>query len=153
MFDCPKCLGKLEEKTTENIKVDVCWVCEGMWFDKGELDKVLASDSKNFKLIDLGSKEFDGKEMSEMAGELDKKLGKCPHCSEQMIKKPYEENKSVNVDVCPKECGIWLDGGEIHSLRNRTEVNRRAKIKESKDARDLMFDGIFYKIFGSKKQQ
>jgi len=37
MLNCPKCLGKLEEKSVENVKVDICWVCEGIWFDKNEL--------------------------------------------------------------------------------------------------------------------
>ena len=29
MLNCPKCIGKLEEKKVEGVTVDVYWVCEG----------------------------------------------------------------------------------------------------------------------------
>jgi len=38
---CPKCGDKLEEKELENVKIDVCSKCEGIWLDKGELELII----------------------------------------------------------------------------------------------------------------
>ena len=38
---CPKCDGKLVETAFENIKIDVCDKCTGVWFDAGELAQVV----------------------------------------------------------------------------------------------------------------
>ena len=38
---CPKCDGKLVETDFENIKIDVCDKCSGVWFDAGEFAQVV----------------------------------------------------------------------------------------------------------------
>ena len=37
---CPKCDGTLVETNFENIKIDVCDKCTGVWLDAGELAQV-----------------------------------------------------------------------------------------------------------------
>ncbi len=39
--DCPKCDGKLMETEYENISIDVCDKCSGVWLDAGELAQVV----------------------------------------------------------------------------------------------------------------
>ena len=39
---CPKCGADLVETDLQNVKIDRCPECEGLWFDRGELD-LLAS--------------------------------------------------------------------------------------------------------------
>jgi hypothetical protein len=38
---CPKCGHEMEEKDLVSIKVDICTVCEGIFFDRGELEELL----------------------------------------------------------------------------------------------------------------
>jgi len=38
---CPKCGHDLREEALEGVTVDRCTFCEGVFFDAGELDKVL----------------------------------------------------------------------------------------------------------------
>ena len=38
---CPKCDGNLVETDYENIKMDVCNNCHGVWLDAGELAQVV----------------------------------------------------------------------------------------------------------------
>ncbi len=38
---CPKCGGAMVEKKQENVTVDVCSKCHGVYFDAGELDLLL----------------------------------------------------------------------------------------------------------------
>ncbi len=41
---CPKCDGKLRETNYENIKIDVCDKCSGVWLDAGELAQIVDKD-------------------------------------------------------------------------------------------------------------
>ncbi len=147
MLNCPKCLGKLEEKSVENVKVDICWVCEGIWFDKNELEKVIQADSVDFKKIDVGREELDGQEASGMYNEFDEKAGVCPRCSQETKLNRSDYPKGITVDICSKCQGIWLDGGEIHKLRDRTIVNIADRLYEIKSS----FTNCLKLIFGGRK--
>lgn len=35
---CPKCGADLREREIDQIKVDVCSECHGVWFDQGEME-------------------------------------------------------------------------------------------------------------------
>jgi hypothetical protein len=55
---CPKCGHKMEEVSLVNVKVDKCTVCEGIFFDRGELEDLImtkAEEKRNFfrKLLGL----------------------------------------------------------------------------------------------------
>jgi len=41
---CPKCDGNLVETNYENIKIDVCNNCTGVWLDAGELAQIVEKD-------------------------------------------------------------------------------------------------------------
>ena len=45
-MDCPRCDGTLVETDYENIKIDVCNKCTGVWLDSGELAQVAAKDEE-----------------------------------------------------------------------------------------------------------
>ena len=40
-LNCPKCDGKLVETEYENIKIDICNSCTGVWLDAGELAQIV----------------------------------------------------------------------------------------------------------------
>jgi len=37
---CPRCNSKLDKHQKEDIIIDVCPSCNGMWLDDGEIDKL-----------------------------------------------------------------------------------------------------------------
>ncbi len=43
---CPKCDGTLVETDYENIKIDVCNKCTGVWLDAGELAQVVDKEKE-----------------------------------------------------------------------------------------------------------
>ncbi len=45
-LSCPKCDGTLHETAYENIKIDVCDKCSGVWFDAGELAQVVDKEKE-----------------------------------------------------------------------------------------------------------
>jgi uncharacterized protein len=125
-MNCPKCIGKLSEKEiVRSIHADVCFLCEGIWLDKGEFGSLIRLDSKDFLFDDLSSSEYDGSEIKELAQELNDKEGHCPRCSNvTLTKSKYRGKKGdLMIDECPQCHGIWLDGGEIHQVRDRGLVD------------------------------
>ena len=44
---CPKCDGNLVATDFENIKIDVCNKCSGVWLDAGELAQVVDKDKND----------------------------------------------------------------------------------------------------------
>ena len=38
---CPRCQSPLVEREFQNVKLDACEKCKGVWFDSGELELVL----------------------------------------------------------------------------------------------------------------
>ena len=123
-MDCPKCIGRLQKKEismhetseikelqgavlSQTLEVDQCFVCGGVWFDKGELDKYV---SEKITIIDSPSL---GKAMDQ---ELNEKEGKCPRCKEVLKKEPYKNEATIILDVCGKCGGFWLDSTEIDRI-------------------------------------
>lgn len=56
-LQCPKCDGSLHETDYENIKIDVCNKCSGVWFDAGELAQVVGKNEHSGWLGRLFGKE------------------------------------------------------------------------------------------------
>jgi acetyl-CoA carboxylase beta subunit len=46
---CPKCGHDMAEKDMDGVAVDVCSVCEGVFFDAGELGKVFLKRDEDRK--------------------------------------------------------------------------------------------------------
>lgn len=45
---CPKCQGALAEITHEDVQVDRCTQCNGVWLDAGELERLTAREEGGF---------------------------------------------------------------------------------------------------------
>ena len=42
---CPKCGMQLEEIGFGDVRVDKCFNCEGLWLDKGELERIQTKEA------------------------------------------------------------------------------------------------------------
>lgn len=45
---CPRCDGTLNETKVEDVSVDVCDKCAGVWLDSGELEQLTKRESGGF---------------------------------------------------------------------------------------------------------
>ncbi len=57
---CPKCDGKLVEMTVEDVQIDRCDKCNGVWLDAGELERLTEREPSEGWLHRL-FKSFSGK--------------------------------------------------------------------------------------------
>ena len=94
--------------TSNALSLDKCFVCEGIWFDKGELEKLA---KLGIKKETISSHISDSK----LYKQLNEKSGLCPCCKIPMRKiKGKKGLHKVVIDLCGKCNGIWLDGGEAN---------------------------------------
>lgn len=47
-LQCPKCDGTLYETEFENVTIDVCNKCHGVWLDAGELAQITEKDESGW---------------------------------------------------------------------------------------------------------
>lgn len=52
---CPRCDGTLKEAKVEEVMVDSCEKCGGVWLDSGELEKLTAGEHESSWLSRLWS--------------------------------------------------------------------------------------------------
>jgi len=106
-MDCIKCDGKLERVEIENVTVDRCDKCFGIWFDSSELERI------------LGLKSIEPLKSPEKYRRTDdEKRGHCPRCGGAgMLVRVASLETDIHIDTCSVCGGKWLDGGELEVLR------------------------------------
>ena len=135
MKRCPRCGLGLNETEVGDVSVDGCIGCGGVWFDGKELSAVAQAGSGNLKSLE---KRFwpgvAGVELSEKA--------LCPSCGIPLAAFEFPHAPGVKLDGC-RECkGIWVDEGELASLRERLGHRVEAPAPAREDVRAHARDAI-----------
>jgi uncharacterized protein len=109
-LDCPRCkVGKLEEIEVDNILIDRCEVCGGLWFDSGELTQV-SGDAESVKELEAV--------MPTEAGTLE-----CPRCKKTEMRRQTLCGKGAGdcdtVFRCPSCLGSWIDRGVLRGSEDK----------------------------------
>jgi Zn-finger nucleic acid-binding protein len=141
---CPVCHILLRRVSLcENIEIEICQSCRGIWFDKEEIDHayktpqlppLFLSERRGLRdpIVCIKCKELNSRSI--------RKCGKCgfhlaflcPYCKHQL-----EEVRvgDVIADRCNQCRGVWLDGGELVVLFNfykrSKSINKRDSYAQS----------------------
>jgi uncharacterized protein len=109
-MDCIKCTGKLHQVEVDGVVVDQCELCSGIWFDSGELVRVLGMKSvEALRSLTKGN----GNKAD------DTRRGRCPRCQgDGKLVQVASLESNIHIDTCAVCGGQWLDGGELAILRN-----------------------------------
>jgi len=103
---CPVCRVSMYAAEYEQIEIDLCAGCEGVWFDADELELLLGQPA----------------ELQPSNVDLQEDDRTCPRCRKPMNKANIGPEKSVVIDVCPAGCGMWFDRGEAQDLCRNLET-------------------------------
>ncbi|MCK5475341.1 MAG: zf-TFIIB domain-containing protein [Candidatus Pacebacteria bacterium] len=107
---CPKCrLEDLKEIEINDVKIDRCKYCGGLWFDKDELKVTRDSRDKNLSWLDFDLWE-DGSKLMVSGRSVN-----CPKDGKPLFKIKYG-NTDVMVDICLDCHGVWLDKNELDKI-------------------------------------
>lgn len=87
----------------EEVEIDHCTACGGVWLDGGELDLLLSTSANRDEVMATLSGDVEGKERSI----------RCPICSKKLDKVAVGSDKPVRLDKCPSNDGLWFDRGEL----------------------------------------
>jgi Zn-finger nucleic acid-binding protein len=107
---CPVCKVPTIIVEYDEIELDYCTNCCGVWFDAGELELLLASADPG------GPQAFLDSVLGAEAGGATEKKHRCPICNLKMKKSFIDRQDRTLVDICPDGHGIWFDGGEVEGL-------------------------------------
>lgn len=117
-MDCPVCKKPMLILELDQVEIDHCTSCNGIWLDDGELE-LLLEDAEEKKRV-LSSFHVDDS--------VKEKPRRCPRCSKKMNKVHVGDHKEVLVDSCRKQHGIWFDSGELHDVIKLATIDRDNKI-------------------------
>ncbi len=111
---CPECRVEMLVLEHEDIEIDFCDECGGIWLDEGELE-LLAGEN--------GAPSPVASALASNANAKGKGRRPCPVCSKKMILADIDlgdsastENRFVEIDKCPKGHGMWFDKGELGQI-------------------------------------
>ena len=106
---CPVCRQPLVIIEYENVELDACPDCQGLWFDAQELRQF-----------------FEVTGVPEQFHDLENQLDRLPHagprrvcarCRRKVVPvQAPSPNGDLILDECPLGHGIWFDKGELESL-------------------------------------
>ena len=111
-MQCPACGNTLTQMTVADVAVDVCaGGCGGIWFDNQEVRKLDDTEEA------AGETLLDIERDPGVTVDHDAEWG-CPRCGHPaMTRHFYSPQRSVELDECPKCGGVWLDAGELATIR------------------------------------
>ncbi len=103
---CPVCKEPTIVLELDEIEIDFCTACGGIWLDAGELDLLIEDEKEREILLSSFQKDVEHTE----------KPYRCPICRKKMDKVYVGENKDVLIDKCPDNDGLWFDKGELKDV-------------------------------------
>jgi Zn-finger nucleic acid-binding protein len=118
--DCPVCEKPMIAVEVDEVEVDHCLTCGGIWLDAGELQLLLGDPVRASALIDSLHPADDGG-----------KTRKCPICRRKMAKVHLApEREPIVIDRCPRRHGLWFDKGELPRIIAANSFDPQRKVEK-----------------------
>ncbi len=106
---CPRCAGSLENFDFREHHMEKCPQCSGLWIHNRDFE-ILTSERDVYR-DETVPDEFVRKPPPRDEGYLS-----CPCCGKRMNRLNFRCISGVVVDRC-RDCGWWLDAGELERIR------------------------------------
>jgi len=109
-MECPRCKAPMIIVEQNQIELDHCLSCHGIWFDGEELE-LLFSSLKLERMVESLA------EIMALPGKpVEEKRLRCPRCRRKMEKVVVRSDPEELLDRCTHGDGLWFDGGELHRV-------------------------------------
>ena len=105
---CPKCESAMEKVKYQEIEVDRCTNCKGIWFDMLEHEHLRAIEGS--ESIDIGKRKV-GKKYNKVD-----KIN-CPVCKTRMIRMVDSQQPHIWFEGCSVCYGVYFDAGEFKDYK------------------------------------
>jgi Zn-finger nucleic acid-binding protein len=115
---CLKCTSVLDKTRIDDVEVDHCPACGGLWLDHGEIERLsrkMGGDIERLRRLLAGQQSKPPAVPSEVQGF-------CPACQAQGVQEVALG--SIHIDYCPRCKGLFLDRGEIDAAIDAVKDTR-----------------------------
>ena len=120
-ISCPRCRVSMDKDTHGGVVTDRCPKCQGVWYDRGELEALLFQEEDQAEPAPgHATAPAEPPGSASGIGTLvvdDSPYLCCPRCGKHMTRKNYMRLSGIIVDVCGYH-GIYLDHGELERIRD-----------------------------------
>ena len=113
-MNCPKCASPMLKVNFDDVEVDKCSGCQGIFFDEFEKEQLLKM--KGAEAIDFGDPEIGRK-----FNQVDRI--NCPRCGGRMIRMVDIDQPHIWFEHCTVCGGSFFDAGEFKDLKHHTVVD------------------------------
>lgn len=118
-MDCPVCNDAMITMELNEVEIDHCLGCGGIWLDAGELEALMDDAQKAKKLISSFKTCTNSSEQAR----------KCPICLKNMEKIIVgTDSPQLLLDRCVRGDGLWFDSGELEDVCSRAKLDEESKI-------------------------
>ena len=133
-MNCPKCQTPLAAHTVQDVAVQRCGSCDGLWFTEAGFHaaKDHAEPDAAWMHVDLWKDHARFEVRS-------RKLA-CPSCAKVMVALRYDKTP-VEIDYCADCRGIWLDAAEFEGVVAALE-DELARIPSTELAREALREAL-----------
>lgn len=107
---CPKCQAPMESVIVEQIEVDRCTACKGLWFDYREAERLC--ELKAAGQVDTGDPGVGAHFNRHEAV-------KCPRCRVTMGRMVDNDQPHIWYETCDLCHGLFFDAGEFRDYQER----------------------------------
>ncbi len=105
-MECPACNEPMIVLEYQEVEVDYCVACHGVWLDAGELDLLFGDRAMTAGFLGGGDPKLGRAE----------KPRRCPICRKKMAKAATAGEHPVVYDACAAGDGLWFDKGELTTV-------------------------------------
>jgi len=119
-MDCPACKEAMITAELEEVEVDYCAGCGGIWLDAGELELLVDEPGAARAVLDSFVVPDGVKERAR----------RCPICRKRMEKvRAASGEGDVLLDRCRGADGLWFDRGELDRILAAVPFDRVQKVR------------------------
>ena len=134
-MNCPIDKEKLEPLIYEDdVEIDQCSKCHGIWLDRGELARIEKSRENDYSEAIKNSAYADkingfvdmtnNAPLETTIKSTDRNNLNCPSCGDMLYRKEHGFFSKITIDSCITCRGIWLDKGELQAIEIFFEKNK-----------------------------
>jgi Zn-finger nucleic acid-binding protein len=154
LMKCPRCQNNLVPESQQNITIDRCHSCKGIWLDNTELLQLLqqartqpsdaAQTSFGPSIPTQTEQHPHSSNSQDTSMHAPKRAGipthekesveRCPICNAHMTPVNYDYASGIIIDQCPNNHGAWLDAHELQKIQifrmeaKQTLLNRKEEL-------------------------
>lgn len=143
-LSCPKCGEKLFIVYHDEIEVDTCLKCNGVWIDPIKQISLLRNRPAGLSIEELQQL----RKFFQPLGKLETvRYFPCPVCKQMMNRKNWGSYSGVIVDFC-KNHGTWYDDQELDKIQEYVRLGGAEfeKIGRPKDEMVRLTGRIYHEV-------